>query len=358
MRMGTHRKHANKRLRIGWLPVLLTFSALLVLLLAGAAFAGYRYDRASSSLILPGVSIAGVDVGGMTRDQALTALQPVSQGLLDRTIDVHAGNRTWTVSAGTLGTKVAVKQAVSDAMAVQDSLGWPSRVYHRLLHRPVTKDISLTVTQNRAAVSKFAHGITTDTARPAKDASIDFVNNELVVAHSRQGASVSESNIRSALLKALRNGRPEVNAKVKTVAPAVTEKDLGMTIVIRTTTNKLYLYDGVKLVKTYDVATGAPQYPTPHGHFEIINKRINPTWINPALETWGKNEPAMIPPGPDNPLGTRALDLNAPGIRIHGTPNDASIGTAASHGCIRMHIPDSEELFGRVDVGTQVFIAY
>jgi lipoprotein-anchoring transpeptidase ErfK/SrfK len=178
------------------------------------------------------------------------------------------------------------------------------------------------------------------------------------VSKSKPGASIRESKVRTALLKALQTGKTDVNAKVLAVAPAVTEKDLGMTIVVRTTTNKLYLYDGVKLVKTYDVATGAPQYPTPHGHFEIINKRINPAWINPALDTWGKNEPAMIPPGPDNPLGTRALDLNAPGIRIHGTPNDASIGSAASHGCIRMHIPDSEQLFGLVDVGTQVFIAY
>lgn len=355
--MGTHRMHADRRLRIGWLPVLLAFSALLVLLLAGAAFAGYRYDRASSSRILPGVSIAGVDVGGMARDRAMQALQPVSRGLLDRTIAVRAGNRTWTVSAGSLGTKVAVEQAVSDAMALQDSFGWPSRVYHRLLQRPVTKDIPLTVKQNRSAVSKFAQGIAADIARPAQDASIDLVDNQLVAVPSKPGASVSASNIRAALLRALQNGRSQVDAKVKTVAPAVTEKDLGMTIVIRTTTNKLYLYHGVKLVKTYDVATGQPQYATPLGHFEIINKRVNPTWINPALDTWGKNLPAMIPPGPGNPLGTRALDLNAPGIRIHGTPDDASIGTAASHGCIRMHIPESEELFDRVDVGTQVFIA-
>jgi L,D-transpeptidase ErfK/SrfK len=80
--------------------------------------------------------------------------------------------------------------------------------------------------------------------------------------------------------------------------------------------------------------------------------------VNPARDTWGKDEPAMIPPGPDNPLGTRALDLSAPGIRIHGTPDDASIGHYASHGCIRMHIPDSEDLFGRVQVGTTVIIAW
>ena len=117
------------------------------------------------------------------------------------------------------------------------------------------------------------------------------------------------------------------------------------------------LADGITLVKSYSVATGQLDlYPTPLGHFEIIAKRLNPTWYNPALDTWGKDEPAIIPPGPDNPLGTRAMDLSAPGIRIHGTLNDASIGHWASHGCIRMHIPDSEALYPLVPVGTPVFI--
>ena len=99
-------------------------------------------------------------------------------------------------------------------------------------------------------------------------------------------------------------------------------------------------------------------YPTPMGHWTIVNKRVNPTWYNPAKDTWGKDEPAFIPPGPDNPLGTRALDLDAPGIRIHGTPSDSSIGHWASHGFIRMHIPDSEDLFGRVEIGTPVIIVW
>jgi lipoprotein-anchoring transpeptidase ErfK/SrfK len=119
------------------------------------------------------------------------------------------------------------------------------------------------------------------------------------------------------------------------------------------------LYDGLKLKTTFPVATGQLGiYPTPLGHWQIVNKRINPTWVNPAKDTWGAGEPDFIPPGPDNPLGTRALDLNAAGIRIHGTPSDASIGHYASHGCIRMHIPDSERLFGLVEIGTPVIIVW
>jgi lipoprotein-anchoring transpeptidase ErfK/SrfK len=64
----------------------------------------------------------------------------------------------------------------------------------------------------------------------------------------------------------------------------------------------------------------------------------------------------VIAPGPGNPLGTRAIYLNAPGIRIHGTYSTSSIGTYASHGCIRMYIEDSEELFELVDMGARVII--
>jgi lipoprotein-anchoring transpeptidase ErfK/SrfK len=66
--------------------------------------------------------------------------------------------------------------------------------------------------------------------------------------------------------------------------------------------------------------------------------------------------PSVIGPGPNNPLGTRALYLNASGIRIHGTPNWRSIGHRASHGCLRMRRRDVENLYPRVPVGTAVWI--
>jgi lipoprotein-anchoring transpeptidase ErfK/SrfK len=150
-----------------------------------------------------------------------------------------------------------------------------------------------------------------------------------------------------------------VDLPIASVDPSVSEKALGKTIIVRISQNKLYLYDGLKLEASYSVATGQLGiYPTPMGHWAIVNKRVNPTWVNPARDSWGADEPAFIPPGPDNPLGTRALDLDAPGIRIHGTPSDSSIGHWASHGCIRMHIWDSEDLFDRVDIGTPVIIVW
>ena len=110
------------------------------------------------------------------------------------------------------------------------------------------------------------------------------------------------------------------------------------------------------MAKTYTVATGTARYPTPKGKFSIVLKRRNPVWVNPDPTGWGASLPPRIPAGPGNPLGTRAMNLNTPGIRIHGTSNVASLGTSASHGCIRMAIPDAEELFEKVDQGTPVVI--
>ncbi|HYX79741.1 MAG TPA: L,D-transpeptidase, partial [Actinomycetota bacterium] len=138
--------------------------------------------------------------------------------------------------------------------------------------------------------------------------------------------------------------------------PQVPNRDVGKTIVVDLSDLSLTLYDGFQAEKEYPVATAAPGYITPVGTWKVINKVENPTWYNPAPDTWGAGEPLVIPPGPGNPLGTRALYLNAPGIRIHGTYSSDSIGTHASHGCIRMYISDSEELYPLVPIGTTVLI--
>jgi len=125
-------------------------------------------------------------------------------------------------------------------------------------------------------------------------------------------------------------------------------------IVIRRGANRLFLYTGMRFRRLFGVATGQQQYPTPLGRFTIVVKWKNPWWY-PPNSPWAKGE-KPIPPGPDNPLGTRWMGLSAPGVGIHGTPSDASIGYSVSHGCIRMHIPEAEWLFNHVGIGTTVFI--
>jgi L,D-transpeptidase ErfK/SrfK len=125
--------------------------------------------------------------------------------------------------------------------------------------------------------------------------------------------------------------------------------------VIKRSINRLYLYEKNKLFRMFPVATGQAIYPTPRGEWHIVVKYRNPWWYPPTQDAWARGL-KPVPPGPNNPLGTRWMGLNAPGVGIHGTDAPTSIGYSASHGCVRMQVPDAEWLFDHVDVGTTVFV--
>jgi lipoprotein-anchoring transpeptidase ErfK/SrfK len=351
------RRHARRRLTL--LSVLLAITTVLVLLFTGAAYAGYRYEQNRAARILPGVRIAGVEVGGMTRAEANRALAGGIASILDRPMDVTVAGRTWHLTSRELGVSVDGTSAVDRALGLSGSYSWTSRLYRRLTNKPLSRSFELLVSYDERPIESFVKAAAGRVREKPRNAFLDFADGRVVVQHAKAGRALRVGASREAIRTALRDGSPSVDLLTRRVTPSVTDKKLGKTIIIRISQNRLYLYDGLKLQKKYSVATGQlDQYPTPLGHWEIVNKRINPTWVNPAKDSWGKDEPDFIPPGPDNPLGTRALDLNAPGIRIHGTPADYSIGSYASHGCIRMHIPESEQLFGLVEVGTPVIIVW
>ena len=124
----------------------------------------------------------------------------------------------------------------------------------------------------------------------------------------------------------------------------MTRKSFGPVIVIRRgDEHALALQRDALRARTFGVATGQSQYPTPLGRFRVVVKWKNPWWYPPD-SPWAKDmEP--VPPGPGNPLGTRWMGISSPGVGIHGTPEPGSIGYSVSHGCIRMRIPDAEWLF-------------
>jgi len=158
----------------------------------------------------------------------------------------------------------------------------------------------------------------------------------------------------------LANGEHEVKVEIVDVAGNKDGRkwsfELDSTrLVLDVSERQLYLYKGGLTAKTYRVAVGSPRYPTPLGDYKITAKRMNPTWYNPN-KPWSEDMPPFIPPGSGNPLGPRALNLSASGIRIHGTPQVWSIGRAASHGCIRMRPSDVIDLYPRVSVGVPIAI--
>jgi lipoprotein-anchoring transpeptidase ErfK/SrfK len=138
------------------------------------------------------------------------------------------------------------------------------------------------------------------------------------------------------------------------LAPTVTRMNIGRAIVIQRESKSLNLYNGMRLMRSFRIATGMPQYPTPLGRFRIVARWANPWWYPPSSD-WAKGKDP-IPPGPGNPLGTRWMGISSPGVGIHGTPDATSLGYSLSHGCIRMAISEAEWLFARVEVGTTVFI--
>lgn len=125
-------------------------------------------------------------------------------------------------------------------------------------------------------------------------------------------------------------------------------------IVVRLSKFRMWLIRDGKKVFSAPIATGQPAYPTPTGQYEITDMAKNPSWI-PPNSPWAKGlEP--IPPGASNPLGTRWIGTSAPAIGFHATPQEWSVGHAASHGCMRMKRVDVERLYALVRIGMPVDI--
>jgi lipoprotein-anchoring transpeptidase ErfK/SrfK len=156
------------------------------------------------------------------------------------------------------------------------------------------------------------------------------------------------------IVAALRKHERSVRVRAARVEPQMMRARFGPIVVIRRESKRLHFYRGMRLSKVFGVATGQSSYPTPIGHFTIVTMQRNPWWYPPDAEWARDQEP--VPPGPGNPLGTRWMGLSVSAVGMHGTPDAASIGYSASHGCIRMRIAEAEWLFNRVRVGTPVFI--
>src|SRR5206468_4338162 len=145
----------------------------------------------------------------------------------------------------------------------------------------------------------------------------------------------------------------KITAKVTTSQLA---KKYPAIIIVDRADFRLRLYKDLKLEKTYPIAVGRQGLETPAGLYDIQDKQVNPSWHVPNSPWAGDLAGRVIPPGPQDPIKARWMGFNG-GAGIHGTEEAASIGTAASHGCIRMHIPDVIDLYSQVSVGSPVYVA-
>ncbi len=336
--------------------MVLSIALGIMLLGGGTAYGSYRFDAATADRLLPGVTIAGVDVGEMTRDQAVAAVQAEIGGDLGRQIVVEAGDEVWNVTPGDLGTDAEVEAVVDEALALNRRYAWPERVFRRILNRPIAHDALVRYRPDVPQIRDFVTTAAQSVALEPSNASVDYLDGELVLQRPKFGRELVKGEAKRALRAAVLDGSVRVELPTQRIEPKVGRDELGHTIVVDLSELELTLYEGLREVRAYPVAAGSAQYPTPTGEWTIWDKRENPVWINPAPDGWGASLPVMIPGGPSNPLGTRALYLDAPGIRIHGTSASYSIGSYASHGCVRMFMDDVEELYEIVPTGTTVHI--
>ena len=333
-------------------------AGVLVVAFGGIAFSAYRYEQARADRILPGVAIAGMDVGGMTRGEAVAAVRGGSAVHLAATMTVTAAGKTWTVTPAQLGQRAAIGGAVDRALALNRSMGVFSRAWHRFRGSSIHRDIPLNY-GGAAGVAGFVSELDKAVSRDPVDAHMTTDGTQLIVVNPKDGRALNVRASASILRSALADHRRSVDLPVKAVKPKISTNRLGPTVVVRVDQNLLYLYDGFDVVRTFHVSTAKPPWTTPDGDWIVQRKAENPTWYNPAPDGWGSSAPLVVPGGPGNPMGSRALYISAPGlIRIHGTSlgERPSIGHYESHGCIRMLNEDVERLYPLVPVGTHVLV--
>jgi lipoprotein-anchoring transpeptidase ErfK/SrfK len=281
-----------------------------------------------------GVTIGGIHVGGLSPDAAYAVVRASFRSPLVLTIGAHKA----TVSPTGLGAVAYAKAAVAHARSAKPGTAVP-----------------LGVSVHGATVRHLVDSLAKRFDREPVDAKVLLRDLKPFITEGEPGKELDRRGARATILKALReNRRTGIALPFGDVKQKISRDSFGPVIVIHRGSNHLFLYKGMKSWRVFGVATGQAVYPTPLGRFQIVVKWENPWWY-PPNSPWAQGA-KPIPPGPGNPLGTRWMGLSAPGVGIHGTPDPASIGYSASHGCIRMFIPQAEWLFNHVEIGTPVYI--
>jgi len=281
------------------------------------------------------VTIGHVPVGGLTYDRAS---QKVTSAFARPLVLVVSPTRRIRLTPDEVGARANVRKAVSRAR----------------YSRPGTR-VPLDVSVTRTRIRRYLERLGRELDRKPVDARLVVRGTKLRATPAVEGRHLKRLFGSRAIRIALKtNMRLPIHLAFDVLRPKVAEDSLGPAVVILRDSKKLFLYVDAKFVRWFRIATGQASYPTPVGDFEVVTKERDPWW-NPPPSDWARGQ-SPVPPGPGNPLGTRWMGLSAPYVGIHGTPDAASIGYSASHGCIRMRIPDAEWLFQRVEIGTPVFI--
>jgi lipoprotein-anchoring transpeptidase ErfK/SrfK len=337
--------------------VLAAVVAFLVLGTVGV----YAYDKSRDDTVAKGVKAGGIDIGGMSKSKARTTLTDQLSAQLARPLSVSWHGRRYTLSARTAAVRVDVNGMVDDALARSRDGNILSRAVRSLTGGKLNAEVPVKLAFSQPAVERFAKRVEAGVDRPAQDAHVSYSSSGIDKVPGRNGVTVVPDKFRAQVDEALRtpSGDRTVTPVVTITKPKLTTRQLAAKypsiIVVCRSCFQLRYYHRLKLDHTYPIAVGRQGLETPAGLYDVQDMQINPSWHVPTSSWAGSLAGQTIPPGPQDPLKARWLGFNG-GAGIHGTAESGSLGTAASHGCIRMAIPDVIELYRHMNVGDPVYI--
>jgi len=346
--------------RLGVLPIVALSVAVLLLVLALGA---YLYDHSRRDLIAHGVSVGGVAVGGLREAAARTKLERELVPALNRRVVVHAGNRTWTITGQQAHVSVDLNNMLEQAVAASREGSIITRTTRGLFGGSVHREIPIVASYSHEAVRALTAQVRAGVNRPPRDASVQPTPSGLNTVPAQVGLIVASDRLGARIDSALAGASPSRVVIVPTakVRPKVTTTQLAARypayIVIDRGAFQLHFYNHLKLERSYEIAVGMEGLETPAGLHKIEWEQINPPWYVPKKAWAGALAGTVVPPGPSDPLKARFMSFEG-GAGIHGIdPSEySSIGHNASHGCVRMRIPDVISLYSKSPVGTPVYI--
>lgn len=343
--------------------LLLIAGAFLVVAAVCVGILGWNASAAGDR-IPNGITIAGVDVGGLTATEARAKLRRTVGTAAMRPLRVTLDGRTFELKARDARVAVAFDGAIERALTRGEEGSFLTRGWRALTGAEIDGDEPVRVVFDRKAVGAFVDRIARAVDRPAVDASLALSVDAVTVNESQEGRRLAHpERLRRQLLRALQRPRDERSFRARTavVKPQTTTEQVwaaNETVVTVSKAEKtVRVFVRGELTKSYQVAIGSPDYPTPEGRFAVQTMQVNPPWNVPNSEWAGDLAGKTIPGGaPNNPLKERWIGFDG-AVGFHGTADLGSIGSEASHGCVRMRPADVIDLYDRVRIGTTVLVA-
>jgi lipoprotein-anchoring transpeptidase ErfK/SrfK len=341
-------------------PIIILASFLVVL--AAAVGGVFAYDSSRSDVIAQGVRVGEVDVGGLTTSAARAKIMRSLVTPLQTPLVVSAAGKTFPLSAREAHISANLEAMVHTALQRGREGGVLARTWRGISGSKVDAVVTPQIAYARPAVQRLVDRVRVAVSRDPVDARVDFHPDTIAILKSKTGRSIDARALRAKIQTALVSATHDrsIEVPVTTVRPKVSGDRLAKKYPVVLTVDRsgfrISLFKHLERVKTYPIAVGQAGLETPAGLYKIANKETNPAWHVPNSPWAGSLAGQVIPGGaPNNPLKARWLGVYD-GVGVHGTSDRGSIGTNASHGCIRMLIEDVEKLYDQVPVGTPIFI--